>query len=442
MDSFSKKLMKIINNEDLKSYLFNCNFGLEKENARVDKEGKLAFTLHPKAFGDPMKNPYIKKDFSESQVEVVTPVSDTIEKTYEALEKLHDKVCSELKEEYLWPQSVPPYIPEHSKIPIARLGDKEEERFREVLAERYGRKKQLISGIHYNFSFKEEFLRMLYDRLSNGESYKDFKDNIYLRLCRGFLKYRWLPIYLTGASPVFHSTFMKECVEKGCQLDEETYYFPHMLSLRNSQYGYKNKEDFYISYDSVKQYVEDIDRLVEQGKIQDICEYYAPLRLKTGNNDNLSNELISLGVKYFEIRIIDLNPLCRIGINKDILYIIHLFVLYALFREDDGFTEEDHIIADKNADAAAIFGTKENFLLYDSLNSKVPFKEKALEVLDELEELLKTIQCYNDYFNNLIAVMRDMVVNPDKTYASRIFNEVKKKSYINFHLDKAKEYLE
>ncbi|NWJ53292.1 MAG: hypothetical protein HXX14_20800, partial [Bacteroidetes bacterium] len=34
-------------------------FGLEKENIRVDKSGKLAQTLHPKVFGNKLKHPYI-----------------------------------------------------------------------------------------------------------------------------------------------------------------------------------------------------------------------------------------------------------------------------------------------------------------------------------------------------------------------------------------------
>lgn len=441
MNKFDSKLIDIINKQGLSSYLLKGNFGLEKENVRVDKNGVLALTPHPKAFGDPMTNPYIKKDFSESQVEVATPVSDTIEETYEALERLHDEVCSRLENEYLWPQSNPPYIPSGKEIPIAKLGNREEEKFREVLAERYGRKKQLISGIHYNFSFKEEFLISLYKHLGSGESYKEFKDNIYLKLCRGFLKYRWLPIYLTGASPVFHKSFIEEYVGKGNKLDNETYYFENMISLRNSDYGYKNKENYYVSYDSVERYVKDIDDLVKQEKIQDICEYYAPLRLKTGNNDNLANELVTLGVKYFEIRILDLNPICRIGISKDILYIIHLFVLLALFDEEEGFTEEDHHIACMNAELAALSGREENLFIYEDMNTKVPFRDKALSVIDDIEQLTRLADLNSEGIVHTINQMRDMICNPRSNFSNRIFQEVREKSYIDFHMERARNYI-
>ena len=49
------------------------NFGFEKEGLRVNNKGELSITPHPTIFGDKLKNPYITTDFSESQVEIVTP---------------------------------------------------------------------------------------------------------------------------------------------------------------------------------------------------------------------------------------------------------------------------------------------------------------------------------------------------------------------------------
>lgn len=43
--------------------LFKGQFGLEKENVRVDKEGNLALTAHPIAFGNKLENPYITTGF-------------------------------------------------------------------------------------------------------------------------------------------------------------------------------------------------------------------------------------------------------------------------------------------------------------------------------------------------------------------------------------------
>lgn len=248
MEGIDNKLLDFLVKENLSEDLFKGNFGIEKENVRVYKDGRLALTAHPAEFGDKLENAFIKTDFSESQVEVVTPACKSLEEMYEFLENLQNIVSSTLKDEYLWPQSNPPILPSDGEIPIAFYGEagKIEREYREKLAEKYGRKKQLLSGIHFNFSFDEDFLGYLYREFSNGKDFKDFKSTIYLRTAKNFLKYRWFLIYLTGASPVFHKSYMDSCVEISESLENETSYSENLVSLRNGICGYKNKEDFLL----------------------------------------------------------------------------------------------------------------------------------------------------------------------------------------------------
>ena len=98
-------------------------FGLEKENIRVDQAGNLAQTPHPKVFGNKLKHPYITTDFSESQVEMITPPLLKINQAIGFLETIHDIVSLELNDEYLWPQSIPPVLPSDQQIPIAEYGE-------------------------------------------------------------------------------------------------------------------------------------------------------------------------------------------------------------------------------------------------------------------------------------------------------------------------------
>ena len=63
------KIKKIFSSKEILS----GNFGIERETLRVDENGYLANTDHPKEFGDKAHNPYITTDFSESQIEVITP---------------------------------------------------------------------------------------------------------------------------------------------------------------------------------------------------------------------------------------------------------------------------------------------------------------------------------------------------------------------------------
>ena len=276
MVNLDKGLLKIIKDESLEDYFIKANFGLEKENVRVTESGNLALTPHPKAFGDREKNAYIKTDFSESQLEMVTPVCNTLEEVYSFICNLNKVVSLEIMKngEFLWPQSNPPILPREEEIPIAKLSNREDELYRENLSYKYGKKKQVISGIHYNFSFKEEFIKLLYKELKVEKDFREFKDDIYLRMARNFQKYHWLLIYLTGASPVFHESYIDEIKKDGEILGEDSYYIKDDTSLRNSSYGYKNKKDYYVSYNSIGEYASDIKNLVKDKEIQSIKEYY------------------------------------------------------------------------------------------------------------------------------------------------------------------------
>ena len=53
--------------------IMSGSFGVEREGLRAYANGQLSLTPHPAAFGNKLTNPYITTDFSESQVEIVTP---------------------------------------------------------------------------------------------------------------------------------------------------------------------------------------------------------------------------------------------------------------------------------------------------------------------------------------------------------------------------------
>ena len=79
------------------SELLGGSFGIEREGLRVTENGRLAQTDHPEIFGSKLDNPYITTDFSESQIEVVTPPYDSLPRTYAVLEGLCDIVNNEIR---------------------------------------------------------------------------------------------------------------------------------------------------------------------------------------------------------------------------------------------------------------------------------------------------------------------------------------------------------
>ncbi|HJF35318.1 MAG TPA: bifunctional glutamate--cysteine ligase GshA/glutathione synthetase GshB [Clostridium perfringens] len=442
MVNLDKGLLKIIKDESLEDYFIKANFGLEKENVRVTESGNLALTPHPKAFGDREKNAYIKTDFSESQLEMVTPVCNTLEEVYSFICNLNKVVSLEIMKngEFLWPQSNPPILPREEEIPIAKLSNREDELYRENLGYKYGKKKQVISGIHYNFSFKEEFIKLLYKELKVEKDFREFKDDIYLRMARNFQKYHWLLIYLTGASPVFHESYIEEIKEEGEKLGEDSYYIKDDTSLRNSSYGYKNKKDYYVSYNSIEEYASDIKNLVKDKEIQSIKEYYNPIRLKSLGSEDMLESLLHKGIDYLEVRLLDLDPLSIQGVSKETLYLVHLFMIYTLLKENKEITYKDQEEFFKNHDMVALKGRNEEVVIHEN-GVPVLLKDKGREILSEMDEIVEILFSNNEKFKNVIKRALEKINNPHDTISEKLIKDIKEEGYINFHMRLAKEYL-
>lgn len=243
----------LFNNEKTIKLLKEGIWGIEKESHRVTPKGELALTDHPAEFGDKLDNPYITTDFSESQIELITPPLNSIEKTYDFLKKLNKEVEFELKNEFLWPLSMPPRLPGEDDIPIAKFNYSKEglekEIYRKGLSLRYGKKMQMISGIHYNFSFGENLLDYLYTKSGFIKGKQNFINEIYFRVARNYLRYRWLLIYLFGASPSIDQTYfpviqkelniIEKCCPQYCSIIND--YKKYATSLRVSRFGYSGK---------------------------------------------------------------------------------------------------------------------------------------------------------------------------------------------------------
>ena len=453
-------LIKIINDKKLNGFLTMCNFGIEKENVRVDSKGDLALTKHPKVFGDKMQNPYITTDFSESQVEMITPTMDTIEETYNFLDSLHDMISLELKDEYLWPQSTPPSLPDKDKIPVAEFCDSETgvtaSEYRNYLAKKYGKKKQLLSGIHYNFSFKNEFLHLLHNE-SNVKDFKLFKDDIYLKISKNFFKYRWILIYLFGANPSVHDSYDIHC-EEGCgtccahesdgsvflnEIAPNSLSYTDGNSFRNGLCGYKNKEFFNISYNSRKEYVEDIKKLIKNGKLISEKEYYSPIRLKAKDNVNLLKSIEEDGIEYLEVRLLDLNPMVKTGLSIDQLYFVHMFLLFCLFVDEESLTHEEIKNGNSNHELVAHYGRRKNLELFCNCTQEFkPLKELGLNLIEKIESVIKELHLCNSEYSNSLREAIESFINPTTLLAAQVEDGIKKEGFIDFNLNLAKKYYE
>lgn len=428
------KIKKLFSSKEILS----GNFGIERETLRLDQNGYLAKSDHPEEFGDKAHNPYITTDFSESQIEVITPALQDVKEAYDFTRALYDIVAMEIGDEYLWPESMPCIIPDDKDIPVAKFADhsKESQEYREKLLLKYGGKKQLISGIHYNFSFDESIIEKLYEDSEKKLSYKEFKNSIYLKVARNYLRYRWLIVYLFGASPVVHESFIDGCKCPLKEINNNEYSSVGAISHRNGKCGYKNKVDLFPSYNSVNEYLESIDGYIKDELIENHKELYSQVRLKPSDTKNFKESLLNEGIKYLEYRTIDINPFEKGGISLDDLRFLQVFNIYLLSKEESEF-ENWQEEALENQQLIAVNGIDNIELKQDGkCINRIDF---GLEILNEVMSINNELNLgFEDVIKNMIAKVKDSKL----TYAYKITEKIKEEGYINTFLNLAKSYKE
>ena len=409
------------------------SFGIEWESLRVHSDGKLSLTPHPEVFGDKLKNPLVTTDFSESQIEIITPTFDTIDEAFEVFSLLSDLVNASLPDdEYLWFQSLPAILPYNRKIPIAKYGEdgEESERYRENLARKYGVKKQMISGVHFNFSFSDEFIEKLYGISESEMSFKHFKDEIYLKITRNYLRYCWLIIYLTGCSIGSHDSFSKDCIHLMDEMDVYgSHYSTRGPSLRNSSCGYKNLKNLYPGYSSVDEFVRDVRSYIDNGDLSQAKELYTQIRLKPKNPADLLNSLEDDGVQYIEIRTLDINPFYKCGLIRYDMEFLHMFLIYMLIKNESDYADwqrEAKINEERCAERAYDESMR---LLKDG--REVTLKDWAGEIINEMHGMCEVL---NIGGTTTLKLMHDRVSNPELTYGKRLIKLISKRGYINTHM--------
>ncbi|MGA9466707.1 MAG: bifunctional glutamate--cysteine ligase GshA/glutathione synthetase GshB [Exiguobacterium marinum] len=412
-------------------------FAIEREMLRVTSDGTLAITKHPMSLGHKATHPYITTDFSESQIELVTPTFPTIEAAHHFLETLYDITALNIGDERLWPQSMPCALPEGGTIPLADFGVSglEASRYREHLLQKYGAKKQLISGIHFNFSFSDEMLSTLYE--GSPEQYRHFKDHLYLKLIRQYLRMRWLIVYLLGATPAVHASYEERCVSQMQALHEDTFSNKQALSYRNSDCGYTNVEPLYPNYGTLSAYANDVRRFIAKGEITHPNELYSPIRLKTSRGGNDLDKLEANGIDYIEIRNIDLNPFEKTGIARSDLRFLHLFLLYLTFTEETTYFDWQAEAYNNQQRVAKEGMSPTNTLTRDG--DDVQLHTYATELLDAIDAFDTK---YDLGFKDVFPSLREKIDHVDMTYASRLKTIMTETGYNAWSLAQAEHFYE
>ena len=318
--------------------------GIEKESLRAAVNGDLAQTPHPPALGAPLTHSQITTDYSEALLELVTnPYPEPLRALGE-LDLIHRFVYHNIGEEILWNASMPCVVHGEASIPIAQFGHSNKGKMKEVyrigLGHRYGRVMQAIAGIHFNYSLPEEIWPLWQEAAGQSEVESTaFRSAKYMGLLRNYLRLDWLILYLYGASPAVCQSFFKDLPKQEFgDFDAATAFSLYGTSLRMSDIGYQNKAPFAVSRNSIDAYADSLDEAIftphppfekiglkqngeylqlNQNMLQIANEFYSAIRpkqlMKPGERP--TSALKKRGIRYVEVRSIDINPTEPVGIS-------------------------------------------------------------------------------------------------------------------------------
>jgi len=370
-------------------------WGVERETHRMLPDGRLSPEPHPAAL---RPGPFTR-DFAETMLEIVTDPLPSIGRVMEELEGLTREARAAVHPERLWPFSMPPRLPEDAGIPVAALG-RRAVLYRQGLALRHGKARQMISGVHLNTSFGPAMEGWLAGHAPLGAG----EDSFQLRLARNLYgDLAWFSI-LFGASPV--------TAEGG----------PLAVSHRNGPRGYARAGFLpFLDLTSTKAYLDGIRRglgtvspeftalgLVRDGRVQQLNgnvfqtekEFYAPIRLRQAARAGESGlqALSRRGVGYLELRFLDVDPFTPTGVSEDGLRLMHLFILDGLTRPTEprptAVLGED---LDRAARAARMDPRALDPALAEGLGTRLDELERWALALDGLEPGGRNLRALDGY---------------------------------------------
>ncbi len=393
--------------------------GLEKESLRVTPEGQIAQTRHPEAMGSALTNEVITTDYSEALIELVTPPFRESWELLQYLCDLHQFVYRHLGDELLWATSMPCVLKGDASIPIARYGRsnvaKMKEAYREGLGHRYGRVMQAISGVHFNYSFPEQFWPVFESVLESRLTGQAFSSEQYFAVLRNYRRYGWLVLYLFGNSPAFCSSFLGGRDHDLKELRPGTLYAPDATSLRMSDLGYRNKNQagVNISVNSLEEYLRDLNRAVNiphpeyerigvkvDGQYRQLNanllqienEYYSFIRPKrvARSGERPSQALARAGVQYVEVRALDVSAFDPVGVNQNKLRFLEAFVLLCVLKDSQPISPSEQADLDANHAIVARRG-RERGLQLKREGRPVGLRSWGLELIDSMRGICEML---------------------------------------------------
>jgi glutamate--cysteine ligase len=456
LGSVLQQRLTSLNSAPFRHAITGIRHGIERETLRVKPDGALAQTEHPKALGSALTHPWITTDFSESLLEFITPVSDSVDNTLAQLSDIHRFTSKNIADEQFWPGSMPCFIDDQMQIPFARYGNSNVGRmktlYRKGLHNRYGSMMQAISGVHFNFSFPEQFWQQYQQVIGQPGELQGFISEQYLSLIRNYKRYVWLIVYLFGASPAMCKSFLEGRNSRYSfqQLGQGSVYLPFATSLRMSDLGYTNsaQSSLNVTYNSLQEYIAGLHAAISMpseeykniginvnGEYQQLNanvlqienEFYSTIRPKrtTESGERPTCALAKRGVEYIEVRALDVNPFSPIGITAEQMYFLDVFLLFCLLQDSPQLTADQQTVTEQNLKKVVTEGRRNNLEIMQNGQPRL--------MLDWAEELFADMMPVAQYLdsanaaNHYTAALKQFymgLLDPAQTFSGKLLNQL------------------
>ncbi len=468
-----KRLSAILQSGQLAS-LSRSRMGLEKESLRVAASGGISQTPHPPAFGSALTNPCITTDFSEALTEMITPPCDSVEAALDFLADIEKFVCLNNPSELMWASSMPCVVEGGDSIPVAEYGSSNlgmmKKIYRRGLGYRYGRTMQVIAGVHFNYSYGDEFWSLLQTIESSKLSAQDFKSTISMAQVRNVLRYGWLIPYLFGASPAVCKSFLHGKPTMLSSFSAGTAFEECATSLRMGNIGYTNNKEsmagIKANYDSVATYVASLECAIRtpfseyqqigvqiEGEYRQLSanilqienEYYSTVRPKQipQRGEMPIRALRDRGIEYVELRSLDINPFEPMGISAEQMYFLEVFMLFCLLQDSSVLSADEIDAIDMNLIEVAHRGRAVDTELSRG-NETVLLKQWALSLCEAMTDVAALLDSAhgNQRYSASLKLQCESVLDASLTPSARVLQEMRDtgEEYFQFARRKAQEH--
>ncbi len=432
--------------------------GIEKESLRINAHGLISQATHPYALGSTLTHSQITTDYSEALIELITPPFADIQDTLKNLQDIHQFVYENLDKEQLLCASMPCGIDGDESIRIAEYGSSNIGRMKHVyrhgLWHRYGRTMQAIAGIHFNYSVPEPLWEFLHAQANTSQTLAEFKNTAYFGLIRNFQRIGWIILYLFGASPAICKNFFKSRPALMAQFEEfdnGTLYHPYATSLRMSDIGYKSKNQasLAIDYNTLDGYVRSLSAAIStpypdyekigvcvDGEYKQLNanilqienEFYSIMRPKqiALSGEKPTSALRRGGVRYVEMRALDLNPFHPLGIDETTARFIEALLLTCLLTDSPEINADELRINNSNQLIVANSGRKPNVQLQKN-GQPITLQNWAEEILTAMQPICAALDSteIGEPYSQALTVQRELVENSDLTPSARMLDAMR-----------------